>query len=528
MRPVVLALAALALAAATPPGWFVGAGLLIVPALAAFYALVTTSSRPYLAAYLVGLVHVALFSWSLHHVLWFGYLAIVVLGAAYYTLVVLWTRALGSWLSAPLAFGLGVAVSLALRAAMPELEYPHGQPVHCLYRFPWLLGPVAWGGEILANTLIAAFAAAAVDLYRSWHGARPAWRGARIRVIVFTVVPSLLCLVPPPAPMANGAPGVVDVVALQPNLTPAFQHDAAGRAEFERALVQPTLAVAGEAVASPPDLVLWPETAYPLMLDASGDQPRLAGPNWFVPLAERTRLLAGTLGQFGSGRRTPACVLLDARGRLLEHYQKQRLVAAGEYIPLISVLPDSWRDGLMNLVEQQMGAGAPDFLPGDRRPLLKTAADIAFGALLCYDSAFPEVARDHVARGARFLVVLSNESWYRGGAELDQLEAITVCRALETGTPVVRCTMDGATLVLDAGGHVMARIPRGADQSPDVGVLRAEITLGPGSLPPLSWLHSLAGWLLLISAAAVAWRVLGIPATLVPGRPDRAENRVRE
>ena len=59
--------------AATPPGWFPGAGLLIVPGLAAFYALATTCGRPYLTGYLVGLVHVAGFSWSLHHVLLLGY-----------------------------------------------------------------------------------------------------------------------------------------------------------------------------------------------------------------------------------------------------------------------------------------------------------------------------------------------------------------------------------------------------------------------------------------------------------------------
>lgn len=514
IRPGLLLIAALCLAGSAPPGWFPGAGLLIVPGLAALYALVTTAARPFLAVYVVGLVHFALFSWSLHHVLWAGYLAVVVLGAGYYAAVVMFVRALSGSLSAPLAFGLGVAAAFALRSVMPDIEYPHGQPVHCLYRYPWLLGPVAWGGEILANTLLAAFAAGAVDLYRSWHGARPEWGGARNRAALLTASLLVLCLVSPPAASPAAGPGTVDVVAMQPNLPPAFRHDAAGQPQFERSLVAPTMRVAGPMSSSPPDLVVWPESAYPLMLDASEDPARLLGRGWFIPLASGVRLLAGTLGSFDAGRRTPACVLVDADGALLGYHEKQRLVAAGEYIPLVSYLPASWAEALMEQVEQRMGAGVPDFRPGDVQPLLQTAAGVPFGVLICYDSAFPGVARDQVSRGARFLTVVSNESWYRGGAELDQLEAITVCRAIETGTPIVRSTMDGATLALSGSGRVTGRLPHGGSKSSVPGVLRSEISLGPGALPPLAWLHTAAAWLLALSGVLAGWRLLRPAARL--------------
>ena len=84
--------AALLLAAATPPGWFPGAGLLVVVGLGVFYAVATTARRPQVAAYCIGLVHVMVFSWSLRDVLLLGYLAVGLLGGCYYSLAVAWMR----------------------------------------------------------------------------------------------------------------------------------------------------------------------------------------------------------------------------------------------------------------------------------------------------------------------------------------------------------------------------------------------------------------------------------------------------
>ena len=156
MRPVLALLAAVCLAAATPPGWFPGAGLAVLPGLAAFYALATSSRRPYSMAFCVGLAHMLAFSWSLRHVFWGGYVAVGILGAVYYLGAVAWTRVLRRWIPGGIAFGFGLAASQWLRAEMPGIGYPHGQAVHCLYAWPQLMGPVRWGGEVFANALLAA------------------------------------------------------------------------------------------------------------------------------------------------------------------------------------------------------------------------------------------------------------------------------------------------------------------------------------------------------------------------------------
>src|SRR5690606_23324070 len=121
---------------------------------------------------------------------------------------------------------------------------------------------------------------------------------------------------------------------------------------------------------------------------------------------------------------------------------------------------------------------APDMTAGRFRPPLLAPGDVPFAALLCFDNAFDGIAREQVEAGARLLVVLSNEAWYRGGGELEQMVAMSVFRALETGTGVVRCTVDGASCAIGPDGRILARLA-----TPGAGprVLAVAMRLGPGA-----------------------------------------------
>lgn len=518
MRPVLSLFAAFCLVASAPPGWFPGAGLLVLPGLAAFYALTTSWRRPYLMTYLLAAVHILAFSASLRHVVWGGYVAIGVLGAVYYCLAVLLARTLARWMPGSLAFAVGLACTYWLRALQPEVPYPHGQPIHCLYHWPALMGSVGWGGEVLGNVLLTAAAAACVDLFRAWRLARPAWRASRNVAGGLAVVLVLTALVRPPAAAPAADAGEVDpvrIAALQPNLHPLRILDPDPDL-LQRHLFGPTTAIAGRTgrtVAGEPDLVLWPETSYPSPVDARGSVPRMvrrAGP----ALMGGTRLLAGSVAVF-EDRKTPVAALLDERGLLVGMHEKRVLVPAGEFLPFVGLLPETWREALMEAIRARMAA-IPDYVPGEARPLLETDAGMPFGAMLCYDNAFPWVAAEQVAAGARFLVVLSNEGWYLGGDELAQLEAMTVCRALETQTPVVRCTLDGSSLALDAAGRTTARLPWGAEGPPETQVMWCSVVPGPGAMPPLAWLHELARWVVALAGGlALGWRLLGSWARLL-------------
>ncbi len=487
-------LGGLALAVATPPAVIPGAEFLVVAGLAAWFVLARDERRSCWFSYLLGCVHMAWFSWSVHHVLLPAYLAIVVLGGGYFVLGTAALRAVARRWQVP-AFAVVVAASFWLRANVPAIHYPHGQPCHCLWQWPVLLGSVTLGGEPLANALLGALAASLTGLWQGWRVGVPAWSHARrgfVGIATLGVAATVMGRVIALPAMATESQSVggsrIAIALVEPGIHP-FDYLRGLPGTFEQRLLQPTRALLAESPA--PDLVLWPESSVlvpPLDVDDIAAQKvfLLAG------MLPRTQLLLGTNVARGE-RETPAAVLVQLpEGRVLAHQEKQELVPGGEFIPLLDLLPTRVVDAVRDIFEQALGS-MPDQQPGRSLPPLATTDGVRFGALLCYDNAFPGPAADQVAAGARFLCVLSNEAWYRGGAELAQLMAMTVCRALEVGTPIVRCTTDGWSGVVGADGRLHDQLPILPSPTPAARNLRVSVVPGPGRLPPLASLRTATG-----------------------------------
>ena len=485
-----LALAAVAMLwASTPPAWFAGAEFLVFGGWMAAYALLTRTAHPLRWGYVVGAAQILCFSFSLRHVLLPGWVAIGIVGGCYVLLAALLLRLRGMR-HGPWTWALAVAGAQWLRSNMPEMHYPHGQPCHALWEWPLLLAPVRWGGEVLLNGWIGWIAAAAVDAWRGWRVGQPGFEVASRRLVGAVLAWILLAVAARQAAQgltpAEGQPeATLRVAAVEPGYHPARLGSARGYAEAYRTrLLEPTRALLARP--NPPVLVLWPESAHPgEVVQAADGASRWEGRGWPLPeLPGETRLLLGALAVDATGRQTPAAVLLGGGGALAGHHEKRMLVPAGEYVPFLSVLPAPAAQAVRDTVQAWMGA-VPDNVFGSRRPLLvaRGRTEVPFGAMLCFDNAFGWVGREAVADGARFLAVLSNEAWYEGGAELEQLLAMTVIRALETDTPVVRCTMDGLTAHVGRDGRVLGVLPKSTAPSPGPRVLEVELEPGRGRLP---------------------------------------------
>lgn len=483
----------LCLGAATPPAWFPGAECLVVVGLALWLQLAQRAGLA--SSYLLGCVHMAWFSWSVRHVLWPAYGAIVVLGGGYYLLGSLAVRRLRPGWTVP-GFAVAVAGSCWLRSVLPEIHYPHGQPCHALWSWPWLLAPLRLGGEPLGNALLGATAAALVLLARSWRTAVPGSalaRGALCGAVgCWGVLAGLGWLARPAAPLAPAT--VVDVAAVQPNVhpyDPYLELAPAARAQRFRELYEERLVAPVRELlrGTPPDLILWPESSLPYDLELGAELPPLLPPD--VPVPAKTQLVVG-----GSLRRaegaTPAALQVGAAGRWLGTHEKQCLVPGGEFLPLVRWLPEALRQFVHGQFAAALGS-APDCVPGRPAPPLRTAAGVPFAAMICYDNAFPGPAAAAVANGAWLLCVLSNEAWYRGGGELTQLLAMTVCRAVELGVPIVRCTTDGWTAVVGADGRVVAELPPRTGADPGAQILRSSVPVVPVAVGAMAPLRAAAG-----------------------------------
>jgi apolipoprotein N-acyltransferase len=496
---------------ATPPSLLGQGAVLVVAGLMLWFVVATASSRPLLHGYLYGAVHMAWFSWSVRHVVLPAYVAIVCIGGLYYALANLVVRSTPRrW--QPVAFALSVAAVFHLRAVMPEICYPHGQPCHALWQLPAVLGVVTVGGEPLANVLLAALAANLVVVFRSWRLAEPPLRRAFGSIGLVAASWAGLAVL---GAVVRGSVAPTDaaalrVAAVEPGFHPIDEWrrangpdgDRAMMRLFEQRFLEPTrgLLRGGDA----PELVLWPESSVPDTATEAEFRKIAASLVHRLGRAPATLLFGANAAVEGGSTPTAVAVRL-ADGVVLGRQDKRRLVPGGEVQPFLWLLPDALGAPLRRFIEDVMGA-PPDAVPGGLRPPIELPGGVRLGSMLCYDNAFLAPAADQVRLGARVLVVLSNEAWYRHGGELTQLVAMTVVRALENATPIVRCTQDGWTCVVGADGRLGASLPPGPTGA--ARILSVSIPLAAGFEPPLAWLRRAAGLALLVGLGCVLAHLL--------------------
>ena len=79
--------------------------------------------------------------------------------------------------------------------------------------------------------------------------------------------------------------------------------------------------------------------------------------------------------------------------------------------------------------------------------------------LICYESLFPDLVRAAVNTGPRrprWIVNVSNDSWF--GVTSGPLQHLNQAsyRAIEEGLPIVRATPTGVSAIIDAYGNIQA------------------------------------------------------------------------
>jgi apolipoprotein N-acyltransferase len=197
-----------------------------------------------------------------------------------------------------------------------------------------------------------------------------------------------------------------------------------------------------------PEIVVWPETALPFYFQEPGELSDLVTD--FVR-DHGIPLVVGAPGYTEDGDEFlyhNRAFLLDARGRVAGHYDKEQLVPFGEYVPFRRFLPF-----LGKLVE-----GAGDFSPGRSTAPLITG-DIALGALICYEAIFPQIAQRRVEQGANILVNMSNDAWFGTSSAPRQHLDLAVLRAVEQKRSIIRATNTGISALIDHRGEIVQPTP---------------------------------------------------------------------
>ncbi|MCA8971982.1 MAG: apolipoprotein N-acyltransferase, partial [Planctomycetes bacterium] len=350
----------------------------------------------------------------------------------------------------PPVFAAGWCAIEAIRGHWPGAAYQHGQIAQSFYQMPALLAPARFVGETGCNLLFAMIAAGLAGIAL---GVR---RVSMIQIASACVAIALAAVVIRD-PQALGDPLRVTLVQ---TMQPAFRDQ-----PMAERLRDPDGLYAHyrELAKTVPDcdLAVWPEGALSGVFLVAGDEEATQVRS-LAPLFGRAKaLLIGALrtdadverGDRGwpSAYRNAAYLLERGSGDdivIRGIHEKQYLVPVGETLPfwlawLKSWMPWYWRTQ----------RGEPRELPrlGDGR---------ALGVAICYENCFGTFFAREARGAASFFAVPSFEGWYRQGAELDQMLAMTVLRAIETGRPVVRATSDGISCAVRPDGEVALALPR--------------------------------------------------------------------
>lgn len=245
-----------------------------------------------------------------------------------------------------------------------------------------------------------------------------------------------------------------------------------------------------------PTIAIWPETATGSYLKKQLDQALAVG-----ELASRidVPIFSGfadyTLDSTGQPLYHNAAGMFAPRGDVTAVYAKRHLVPFGERMPFQRWLPFLGKVAL----------GQAEWNAGEETVLFPSAAG-PFACLVCFEAIFPDLAREDVRKGARWLVNITNDEWFGNSAALYQHAAMSVFRAVENHVPLARCANTGLTLIADANGRITARAPTftattlaGRLSSPGPPTLYGRVGDWPG------WI---AFAMVLGLAIAPAWRAL--------------------
>jgi apolipoprotein N-acyltransferase len=198
------------------------------------------------------------------------------------------------------------------------------------------------------------------------------------------------------------------------------------------------------------DFVVWPETAFPELIE---DPLLLTG--YAAKLRQivtdfDAKLITGGYSRLnGANKVTNSFFVLSEKGEwLVPPYHKTILLAFGEYLPGADLFP-----GLRDLAPE-----VGDFGRGPGPTVLDTG-QVKLGAQICYEGLFDWFSRRLANQGAQVLVNLTNDSWYGAWQQPYQHLYMTLARAVEVRRPLVRATNTGISAAILASGEVLEPSP---------------------------------------------------------------------
>ena len=197
------------------------------------------------------------------------------------------------------------------------------------------------------------------------------------------------------------------------------------------------------------DIAVMPETAFPVTIHPE-DGYISSHEQTLIEIADTVdaELFAGAFSK-NDGKSYNSIFVIYPEGVFSKPYNKYNIVPFGEFLPYRSfiekIIPSLAE---INMLSSDISRGE-SFMP------IETKAGKA-ACLVCFDSIFPETARRQIKNGGQFIVIATNDSWYKTSSAIYQHADHAVMRAIENNVPVIRSANTGISRIIDARGRIVA------------------------------------------------------------------------
>jgi apolipoprotein N-acyltransferase len=191
------------------------------------------------------------------------------------------------------------------------------------------------------------------------------------------------------------------------------------------------------------DLVLWPETVFPVSIS---EYKRLYYETKSITKTAGGFNIVGSLHKDENGNLFNSVFAFENGRKYKTIHKKNHLIPFGEYIPFESL----FLKFLRNL--NQVG----DFVKGTDANIFNNG-QICLGAIICSENFFPNISRRFALAGAKVLTNHTNDAWFLTTAVPDQHFVMNIFRAIETRKVVLVSANSGISGIVEPSGIITAK-----------------------------------------------------------------------
>ncbi len=217
------------------------------------------------------------------------------------------------------------------------------------------------------------------------------------------------------------------------------------QAGSNREIFERTLSLTRDAAKSGSKLIILAESAIPTTFRRGG-YVHVAFAE--IAIEYQTTIIMGAHYIEDSNEYNSAIAILPD-GTLSERYDKRHLVPFGEFIPYADTL------GTLIPFVAAFNESSSVFTEGSEAKLIDTENG-KIVPLVCFDSIFPEFAREGCQKNGELLAIVTNDSWFYDSVGVYTHLRHSQLRSIECGKNTVRAANTGVSAFIDSKGEIIA------------------------------------------------------------------------